>query len=351
MLRKYRVFLHYKYTAMQVLENCPLKDKHTFHIDAKARYWADFHSQEDLCDLLRNEKFKGLRKLAVGGGSNLLFTNDFPGLLLHSNIRNIDLMQNDGQSVLVRVGSGVVWDDFVEYAVGKGWCGIENLSGIPGEVGASPVQNIGAYGAEAKDTIETVEALNLETLQMELFYNADCQFGYRSSIFKRILKNKFIVCYVTYRLSLFLTANIRYGDMFQRVQEKGGASLQNIRQAVLEIRGEKLPDPAIAGNAGSFFMNPEIPVDEYQVLKNSYPQMPGWPLENGKVKVSAAWFIDQSGWKGKSLGNAAVHDRQALVLVNPGNATAADIIALSDRIIYDVKAQFGIVLRPEVLFI
>mgnify|MGYP001408417339 CR=1 FL=1 len=336
---------------MLVLENCSLKDRHTFHIDAKARYWADFETSEDLCKILRNETFLNIPKLPVGGGSNLLFTRDFPGLLLHSNIHSIELVQCYPDSVLVRVGSGVVWDDFVSYAVGKGWSGVENLSGIPGEVGATPVQNIGAYGAEAKDTIALVEALNLETLQIQRFSNADCRFGYRDSIFKHELNNRFVVCYVTYKLSTVLNENIRYGDMDRRIQEKGGITVQNIRNAVLEIRSEKLPDPSVTGNAGSFFMNPEIQADKYQRLKESWPEIPGWVLANGRIKVSAAWCIDQTGWKGKSLGNAAVHDRQALVLVNPGNATAADITALSDRIIHDVKAKFDIDLHPEVLFV
>jgi len=266
-------------------------------------------------------------------------------------LRTIELIREEAQSVLVRVGSGVVWDDFVAYVVGKGWCGVENLSGIPGEVGASPVQNIGAYGAEAKDTIVLVEALNLETLQMQRFSNADCQFGYRDSIFKKSLKNRFMVCYVIYKLSTVLNANIRYGDMDRRIQEKGGVNLQNIREAILEIRSEKLPDPSIIGNAGSFFMNPQIQAEQYQRLKKLWPEMPGWTLENGKIKVSAAWCIDQAGWKGRSLGNAAVHDRQALVLVNPGYATAAEMVALSDRIIHDVKAKFDIDLHPEVLFV
>ena len=336
---------------MQLLENCDLKDKNSFHIEAKTRYWADFESQEELCAILSDTTYKNIPHLAIGGGSNLLFTHDFPGLLLHSAIQSIEPIREEGQSVFVRVGSGVNWDDFVAYTVDKGWSGVENLSGIPGEVGASPVQNIGAYGSEAKDSIELVEALNLETLQIERFSNAECLFGYRNSIFKNSLKDRFIVCYVTYRLSKELKANIHYGDLSGRVLKKGEISLQNIRQSILEIRCEKLPDPNNIGNAGSFFMNPEIPADQFQVLKQRFPEMPNWPLESGKVKISAAWCIDQAGWKGKSLGSAAVHHRQALVLVNPGHATAVDIIALSNRIIHDVKAMFGIDLHPEVLFI
>jgi len=320
-------------------------------MDVKTHYWVDFDNVEELSRILSDQKYKGLPLLAVGGGSNLLFTRDYPGLLLHSKINTIELVQEDDRTVLVKAGSGVVWDDFVAYAVEKGWSGMENLSGIPGEVGASPVQNIGAYGSEVRDTIESVEALNLETMQLEQFSNDDCQFGYRNSIFKNRLKNRFIVCYVTYRLSKELVENIQYGDLVVRVQEKGGVNLPNIRQSILEIRAEKLPDHLQTGNAGSFFMNPEFPADQYQALKKKYPLMPGWPLENGRVKVSAAWCIDQAGWKGKSLGNAAVHHRQALVLINPGQANAADVIALSDRIIHDISSLFGINLHPEVLFI
>jgi len=336
---------------MLVLENCDLREKHTFHMDAKTRYWVEFDSQEELRGILTDDRFKGLPILAMGGGSNLLFTADYQGILLHSNIKTVELVDENSDSVLVRVGAGMVWDDFVAYAVKNGWSGVENLSGIPGEVGASPVQNIGAYGAEAKDSIVKVEAFNKQTLQMEQFSNADCQFGYRSSVFKHSLKNKFIVCYVTYRLSKTLKANIRYGDMAQRLQETGEVNLENIRKVLLVIRNEKLPDPAVTGNAGSFFMNPEISAEQYQKLKDLYPQIPGWMLENGKVKISAAWCIDQTGWKGKSLGNAAVHNKQALVLVNPGKAKASDIVALSNRIMHDVKVKFDVDLHPEVLFI
>jgi UDP-N-acetylmuramate dehydrogenase len=340
-----------KKAYMKIVENCDLKNKHTFHIDVKSRYWIDFENVEEACSILNDRQYKSLPVLCIGGGSNLLFRNDFPGILLHSTLKTIEVVQEDGQSVSVRVGSGMVWDDFVAYAVEKGWSGVENLSGIPGEVGASPVQNIGAYGSEAKDTIEKVEALDRETLQMVCFSNEDCQFGYRNSIFKKELKDRFIICYVTYKLSKQFNANIIYDNLTAKLQEKGEINLKNIRRAVLEIRGEKLPDPAVMGNAGSFFMNPEVPAELYKSLLKTWPQMKGWAQENGKVKVSAAWCIDQAGWKGKRLKNAAVHDHQALVIVNLGTATAKDIIALSDKIILDVKTTFGIELHPEVLFI
>jgi UDP-N-acetylmuramate dehydrogenase len=336
---------------MPLFENCPLADKHTFHIAAETRFWADYDTIGELQSLLRDDRFKGLPILPVGGGSNLLFTKNFPGLLLHSNLKTLEKVGEEGDSVLIRVGSGVVWDDLVAYTVENGWSGIENLSGIPGEVGASPVQNIGAYGAEAKDCIEWVDAMDLKTLQIKRFSRKECRFGYRNSIFKQELKNKFIVCYVTYRLSITFNANLKYGNLAGHLEKMGGVTLTSVRKTILEIRNEKLPDPSVIGNAGSFFMNPEIPSSHYQELLESWPQMPGWPLENGLVKVSAAWCIDQAGWKGKSLGNAAVHDKQSLVLVNSGKATAAEVIVLCNRIVKDVRTKFGIALHPEVLFI
>jgi len=335
---------------MPLFENMQLRNKHTFHMEASTRYWADFESVDELCMLLKDNRFVDLPIFAVGGGSNLLFTKDYPGLLIHSAIKSIETIEND-DNVQVRVGSGLVWDDLVAYAVEHGWSGMENLSGIPGEVGASPVQNIGAYGSEAKDSIILVEALNVETLELKNFTNADCRFGYRDSIFKNELKNKFIVCYVTYNLSKDFKPNLKYGDLHERLEKAGGINLKNVRKSILEIRNAKLPDPQITGNAGSFFINPEIPKIQFEELKVLYPEMPYWPVNETLVKISAAWCIDKVGWKGKTLGNSAVHDKQALVLVNPGNAVAADILKLSDRIIQDVKVQFGISLRPEVLFI
>lgn len=336
---------------MPLFENMPLRDKHTFHMDAQTRYWADFESVGELCDLLQDDRFGNVPVFPVGGGSNLLFTRDYPGLLIHSVICSIESKVQPDGSVLVRAGSGVVWDDLVRFTVEHGWSGLENLSGIPGEVGASPVQNIGAYGSEAKDSIVSVEALNVETRTLRTFSKSECQFGYRDSIFKKELKYKFIVCYVTYQLSTDFVPNLKYGDLNERMERAGGPNLQNVRNAVLEIRGSKLPDPSEMGNAGSFFMNPEISTQQFESVQSAHPEIPNWPLSNGLVKVSAAWCIDQAGWKGKSLGNAAVHDKQALVLVNPGKATASDVIRLSDRIIQDVQAKFGITLKPEVIFI
>ena len=335
---------------MPLFENMQLRDRHTFHMEATTHFWADYESVEELRKLLQDNRFSNMPIFPVGGGSNLLFTKDYPGLLLHSTIQSIEQTENS-DDVKVRVGSGVVWDELVAYTVEHNLSGLENLSGIPGEVGASPVQNIGAYGCEAKDSIVLVEALDMETLELKTFTNAECQFGYRNSIFKKGLKNKFIVCYVTYCLSKLFMPNLKYGDLNERMEKAGGICLKNVRNAIIEIRGSKLPNPDLIGNAGSFFMNPEIPASQFESLKMQYPELPSWPLDSGLIKISAAWCIDKAGWKGKALGNAAVHDKQALVLVNPGKAVAADILNLSTHIINDVKSKFGITLHPEVIFI
>lgn len=336
---------------MLLLENCSLKHKHTFHLDLKTRYWADFESVEELHNILTDRTFQQLPVLPVGGGSNLLFTADFPGLLVHSAIKTMELIEESSDYVLIRVGSGVVWDDFVAHAVRQGWSGAENLSGIPGEVGASPVQNIGAYGAEAKDLVVSVEALNRKRCIMETFSHEACEFGYRESIFKKALKDQYVVCYVTFRLSTIFFPNMAYGDVATRVRMKGEPTPDILRQTILEIRGEKLPDPNITGNAGSFFMNPVITTNQYQALKQTYPDIPGWVLDEGRVKVSAAWCIEKTGWKGRQLGHVGVHPRQPLVLINLGEASAAEVIALSDKIRADVETLFGLSLKPEVLFI
>jgi UDP-N-acetylmuramate dehydrogenase len=336
---------------MPLTENQSLQSRHTFHLNVRSRYWADYESVEELRNLLNEFQLRNVPVMAIGGGSNILFTSDYQGILMHSALKSIDSsLQNDG-SVLVRAGSGIVWDDLVEYCVQNGWSGLENLSGIPGEVGASPVQNIGAYGSEAGDCIESVRILRTDTLEFETLSNQDCNFGYRDSIFKHELKNRSIVCYVTYRLSATFTPNLSYGDLRAKLEEKGEITLSNLRCTILEIRNSKLPDCSKLGNAGSFFMNPEISQEHYIRLVSLWPGMPGYPQLNGKIKISAAWCIDKAGWKGKSLGNAAVHNQQALVLVNKGNATADEILLLCNHITLDVENMFGVKLRPEVIFV
>lgn len=339
------------YTRMLPIEHTPLKLRHTFHMDVYANYWFDFSSIGELKEILTDESYRHLPKMAIGGGSNLLFLKDYPGMLLHSSIKDIECLEENERHFLIRAGSGINWDAFVETCIQNGWYGLENLSGIPGEIGAGPVQNIGAYGAEAKDFIHSVEVLYVDTLETQILSNEDCQFGYRDSIFKHELKDKCVVCYVTYRLNKHFNPNVQYKDLQQVIGSENNLTASALRDAVLEIRNKKLPNCDEVGNAGSFYTNPIVSRAQFEALKLRYPDISGYEQSNGTYKVSAAWCIDQAGWKGKSLGNAAVHDRQALVLINPGEATSQDILNLSHQIVEDVQAKFGIVLVPEVLMI
>lgn len=333
---------------MKIIENCPLYGRNTFGMDVKADCIAEWSSPDELRTLLGTVERP---YLLVGGGSNLLFTGDFKGTILQSRIETIDIVKESQDSVLVRVGAGVVWDDFVAYAVLQGWWGVENLSAIPGHVGASAVQNIGAYGVEAKDVIETVQTICLDNGKAREFSNADCRYAYRQSIFKNELKGQYAVTYVQFRLSRKPQPKLGYGALEAQVKALGEPTLENIRNAVITIRDGKLPDPKVLGNAGSFFMNPVIPSAQFDALKQQYPDIPSYPAQEGMIKVPAGWLIEQAGWKGRSLGPAAVYDRQALVLVNKGGATGADIIRLANTIIGDVKQKFGITLSTEVNYI
>lgn len=287
--------------------------------------------------------------LFMGGGSNLLFLNNYSGTVLHSVIDNINIVAEDDNSVSVRVGSGVVWDDFVAYCVEKGWWGVENLSLIPGEVGASAVQNIGAYGVEVKDVLQSIEAISVDDLSKRIFTNAECNYAYRDSIFKKSLKGKYVITYVTYRLSKTANPNIGYGALKSVLSEN--PSLKEIRDAIIAVRNSKLPDPKVYGNAGSFFMNPVIPMEQFVALQSRYPDIPSYPASDGYIKVPAGWLIEKSGWKGKSLGNTAVYEKQALVLINRGGATGMEVKHLADTIIEDIKEIFGITLHAEVNYI
>lgn len=330
-------------------DNFPLRHYNTFGLEATARYWAEFGSTEELIDILRVCRERTLPWYVLSGGSNIILTGNFPGVILHPTAKAITLLE----PTLVRAEAAVVWDELVAWCVERGLGGLENLSLIPGFAGASPVQNIGAYGAEAKDTIETVEYLDTETLQIVRLPGKDCQFGYRESIFKGALRGRAIVTAVEYRLTPEAngeyTYNIGYGDLHERVMALGGPSLAHIREAVIAIRQAKLPDPAVTGNAGSFFKNPVIPATQAATLREEYPDMPGYTSVNGEeVKVPAAWLIDRAGWKGFRCGTVGVHPKQALVIINLGGATAQEILNLARRIIDDVHQKFGIQLTMEV---
>lgn len=332
---------------MTIRDNCSLADRNTFGMDVRADSLIDWATTDELKNALQDiEK----PVLMIGGGSNLLFMGDFKGTVLHSTISSIDIIGSTYDHVCVKVGAGVVWDDFVAWCVVNGFWGVENLSAIPGEVGASAVQNIGAYGVEAKDVIDTVQTICLADGSERDFSNSECSYAYRQSIFKNELKGQYAVTYVIYTLSKLPQPKLGYGALEQEVARLGGPTLANIRQAVIAIRDSKLPDPKVLGNAGSFFMNPVISEQEFNIIRSNYPDVPSYPATGG-VKVPAGWLIEKTGWKGRSLGPAAVYEKQALVLVNKGGATGADVKRLADSIIADVKQKFGITLSTEVNYI
>jgi len=333
---------------MTIRENCSLKDHNTFGMDVKADRMVDWSTPDELKGILADLERP---VLMIGGGSNLLFMSDFKGTVLHSSVTTIDILGITNDHVHIRVGSGVVWDDFVAWCAVNGYWGVENLSAIPGEVGASAVQNIGAYGVEAKDVIDTVQTICLTDGSERDFSNAECRYGYRQSILKNELKGQYAVAYVIFTLSRKPQPRLGYGALEQEVERLGGPSLENIRQAVISIRGSKLPDPNVLGNAGSFFMNPVITEQEFNIIRSNYPDVPSYPAADGMIKVPAGWLIEKTGWKGRSLGPAAVYEKQALVLVNKGGATGTDIKHLADTIIEDVRQKFGITLSTEVNYI
>ena len=336
---------------MIIKENISLLSYNTFGIDAKADYFIEYNSVEELQTALKSEIVKSNRLLHIGGGSNLLFMKDFKGVILHSAINFIKKVSEDADTVMLEAGAVVNWDDFVAYTVENGWGGVENLSLIPGEVGASAVQNIGAYGVEVQDVITEVNAVEIKTGESKTFSVEDCQYGYRESIFKKELKGKYIITSVLFKLQKQPEYKLNYQHLEAEVLKNGDINLQNIRQTIIAVRESKLPDPKIFGNAGSFFMNPVISKAHFNELLAQYPQMPHYFVSETEEKVPAGWLIDQCGWKGKQIGNAGVHDKQALVLVNKGGATGAEIVYLAEQIQASVKTKFGIELHAEVNYI
>ena len=339
---------------MRTEENYSLLRHNTFGIDVRCRRFVEYETPEELAKVVGTTPL-----LHIGGGSNLLFLKDYEGTILHSNIQSVEKLPTsecEEESIILRVGAGVVWDDFVAYSLEQGCYGLENLSLIPGEVGASAVQNIGAYGSEAKDFIVNVECMNLVNGERRIFTKADCQYGYRQSIFKTPeYRGKWAVLYVTYRLSTVFKPKLEYGGIRAELERQHihveTLTAQQLRQVIIDIRKSKLPDPQVQGNAGSFFMNPVVPRPQFEALAKQYPTMPHYEVDESHVKIPAGWMIEQCGWKGKSLGPAAVHDRQALVLVNRGGAKGQDVVALCDAICHDVRERFGIEIHPEVNFI
>ncbi len=321
-------------------------------MDVRAARFVEYTSVDELKTVLADREAMSGKWLHIGGGSNLLFTGDYEGLILHSAIRGYEVISENDDEVLVRVGAGEVWDDFVAYTVQRGWQGAENLSLIPGEVGASAVQNIGAYGAEAKDLIVNVEAIEVATGKERTFTNAECRYAYRESIFKGELKGQYIVTHVVYRLCKQPVFRLDYGNIKGELEKRGCLlTLENVRRVIIDVRESKLPDPKVQGNAGSFFMNPIVPRAQYEALQKDNSDIPHYDVDADRVKIPAAWMIDRCGWKGKQLGRAGVHTKQALVLVNCGGATGGEVIALSQQIQEDVMQKFGIRISPEVNFI
>ncbi|MCD8292645.1 MAG: UDP-N-acetylmuramate dehydrogenase [Prevotellaceae bacterium] len=322
----------------------------TFGLDVRAARYLEYASVDELRALLASG---AVTKpfLHVGAGSNLLFLEDYPGTILHSRIGGVYVVAEDGAQVLVRVGAGVPWDDFVAFSVERQWYGAENLSGIPGETGAAAVQNIGAYGVEISSLVDAVETVDIEGNE-RVYQARECGYTYRGSLFKQPAMKRVFVTHVRLRLGKTPSFKLDYGAVRQELAAGyPSVTLQAVREVVLHIRGGKLPNPEELGNAGSFFMNPVVSRERYEALRRRYPDMPGYLLEDGQVKLAAGWLIEQSGWKGKALGRAAVHHKQALVLVNTGGATGADIARLSEAVRASVRQLFDIDLRPEVNFI
>ena len=316
----------------------------TFGIDVKCRRFVEYSSVEEAQEVARQ-----LQELylLIGAGSNLLLTQDFDGTVVHSTIKGIETQQDSR----IRCGSGEMWDEVVAWCVGHGLYGAENLSLIPGEVGASAVQNIGAYGAEVKDLIETVEAVEIGSGKLCVFSREECQYGYRDSRFKHEWKNKYLITHVVYRLSSDESRqSTEYGNIRSELDRRGiqTPTAAQLRQVVIDIRNAKLPDPKVTGNAGSFFMNPVVSRQKFEQLLAEYPDMPHYYIDADHEKIPAGWMIDQCGWKGRSLGRAGVHDRQALVLVNRGGATGQEIVTLCETIRKDIRERFGIDIHPEV---
>lgn len=335
---------------MIIQENISLKPFNTFAIDTKAKYFARFTSAGELREVLNSPIATHNSKLILGGGSNVLFTNDFNGIVLKNELCGIELVKEDARHYYVKAAAGENWNSFVMHCINHNYAGLENLSLIPGNVGASPMQNIGAYGVEVKDVFESLEAMNKSDLSVHTFSANDCEFGYRESVFKRKYKDKFVILNVTFRLNKQPVFNISYGAIEQELEKMNvqDLSIKAISQAVINIRTSKLPDPKQIGNAGSFFKNPVITKKHFDELKIEYATMPGYVAGEAHMKVAAGWLIEQCGWKGYRKNDYGVHAKQALVLVNYGNASGEEIYNLSTEIINSVQQKFSIMLEREV---
>lgn len=334
----------------KVQRNISLKPYNTFGIDVNASHFAIFNSIDELNYLLNQNELKTIPHLILGGGSNLLLTKNYDGLILKNELHGISILRSDDELVFVKSAAGEVWHDFVLFCIENNLGGVENLSLIPGSVGAAPMQNIGAYGVEIKDVFHELEAYEIETGKIRIFNLTECKFGYRESVFKQDQKGKYIITSVTFRLTKNPKLNTSYGAINDELQKQGitNPTIRDVSNAVIAIRQSKLPDPKEIGNSGSFFKNPVVLKSHFEKLKETYPDLPSYPVDETRVKLAAGWLIEKSGWKGKTIGNYGVHKNQALVLVNYGGANGSDIYNLSEEILQSVKSNFGVELEREV---
>lgn len=335
---------------MEILENASVKEFNTFGVEAKATALVKLYSEDDIMEYLNLHPLKSSDTLILGGGSNILFTRDYDDTILHPALKGIEIVDEDEAHVYVKAAAGEVWDDLVEFCVSKDLGGLENLSLIPGNAGAAPIQNIGAYGVEQKDHFHELEAIHIRDLDKRTFKARDCQFGYRDSIFKNEYAKKYIITSVTYRLDKQADLHMEYGSLQKELSDKNPDKLtiKEIAGAVKDIRQRKLPDPSRLGNAGSFFKNPVVSAEKHDMLKEKYPDLVTFQLDEDAYKLAAGWLIEQCGWKGKSVGHASVHKDQALVLVNLGRARGNEILHLARMIRMSVERKFGVSLEYEV---
>ena len=329
-------------------KNYSLKPYNTFGIEAKTDYFFQFDTVNEIQSFLNENSVESVNYLILGGGSNILFTSDYEGLILHPNIKGMETVEENDDSVLVKVGANEDWDEFVAWAVSNGYSGIENLSNIPGVVGAVPVQNIGAYGVEASQVVEKLDAISIESKKQVEFKNFHCEFDYRNSVFKNEYKNLFIITHVYFRLSKKPVFNLEYGAIKIELENYDEVNIKNIREVIIKIRESKLPDPEVIGNAGSFFKNPIVETQFAKELLTKFPDCPNYEMDNTKTKLAAGWLIEQCGWKGKQVGQAGVHKDQALVLVNLGNAKGYEVLQLANDIKKSVLFKYSVKLEMEV---
>ncbi|MBA3662724.1 MAG: UDP-N-acetylmuramate dehydrogenase [Bacteroidetes bacterium] len=333
-----------------ITEHENLRPFNTFGIEVFCDYFTELNAISEFSELTKNEIYLNNNRLIIGGGSNILFTKDFNGLVIKNNLKGKEILAEDDQEVVVKIGAGESWHGFVMWCIDKGFCGVENLSLIPGCVGASPMQNIGAYGIEIKEVFEELDAYDMKEGNKRVFKKEECHFGYRESVFKREYKDQFLIASVSFRLKKKAQLNVSYGAISDELKAAGikDPGIKDVSEAVIRIRKSKLPDPAETGNAGSFFKNPEVPAEKFTALKKDFSQLVAYALPNGNYKLAAGWLIEQCGLKGHEHNGAAVHTRQALVLVNKNNCTGKDVYELSGYVLQKVFDKFGVTLEREV---